>query len=92
VQRAIDLNRKTFWKKISAVRFALMVRGSENARDDALADEYDLFGIDYSARYALADRGVHIEESALPAASRNRIRKIFTQTIYLRNDAAGSGA
>jgi type IV pilus assembly protein PilW len=92
VERASDLNRKTFWKKIRAIRFALLVRGSEIARDDALADQYDLFGASYSAIHASDDEGVHIEEKSLSAATRNRIRKIFTQTIQLRNDAAGSGA
>lgn len=92
VERASDLNRKTFWKKIRAIRFALLIRGSEMARDDALLDQYDLFGASYSAIHANDDEGVHIEEKTLPATARSRIRKIFTQTIQLRNDAAGSGA
>ena len=91
IARAADKNRKTHWKKIRGIKFSLLVRGSQVARDDALATEYNLFGADYSNAYATTDKGVRIREDALPSASRNRIRKIFTHTIQLRNDAAGNG-
>lgn len=91
VARAADYKRKTHWKKVRAIKLALLVRGLQAARDDALATEYHLFGVDYSNRHALSDVGVRISESALPPASRNRIRKAFTYTIQLRNDAAGNG-
>lgn len=91
VARAADKNRKTHWKKIRAIRLALLVRGSQVARDDALSTEYNLFGADYSKAHAASDKGVRIRENTLPGAARNRLRKIFTYTIQLRNDAAGSG-
>lgn len=92
IARAADKNRKTHWKKIYAIKLALLVRGSQAARDDALTLEYDLFGVAYSNAHADKDTGVRIVEKMLPSATRNRIRKIFTHTIQLRNDAAGSGA
>jgi type IV pilus assembly protein PilW len=91
VARATDKNRKTAWKKIRAIKFSLLVRGSQVARDDVLQTEYNLFGVDYSKAHAATDKGVRIKEEALPSTSRNRIRKIFTHTIQLRNDPAGSG-
>ncbi len=91
VARATDKNRKTHWKKIRAIRLALLVRGSQAARDDALNTEYNLFGADYSNAHAASDKGVRIRENTLPGAARNRLRKIFTYTVQLRNDAAGSG-
>lgn len=91
VARATDRNRKTVWKKVRAIKFSLLVRGSQMARDDVLATEYNLFGVDYSNAHATRDKGVRIKEDALPIASRNRIRKVFTHTIQLRNDAAGNG-
>lgn len=91
IERAADRKRKTHWKKIRSIKLALLVRGSQAARDDALATEYHLFGVDYSNLHALSDVGVRISESAFAPASRNRIRKVFAHTIQLRNDAAGSG-
>lgn len=89
-ERLRDLNRKTYWKKVRAVRFALLVRGGEAARDDAATDEYDLFDSTYSAMHA-EDRGVHLTVAQMPPSTRTRIRKLFAQTIQLRNDAAGDG-
>lgn len=92
IVRARDKNRKTAWKKVRTIKFSLLVRGSQNARDDTLANEYNLFGNDYSNAHGYKDKGVRIREDVLPAASRNRIRKIFTHTIQLRNDVAGNDA
>lgn len=91
IARVTDRNRKTAWKKVKAIKFSLMLRGSQEAREDVLGTEYNLFGVDYSNAHGFADKGVRIKEDMLPNASRNRIRKIFTHTIQLRNDAAGSG-
>ncbi len=91
IARASDRNRKTAWKKIKAIKFSLLIRGSHTVRDDVLATEYNLFGVDYSNAHGSADKGVRIKEHMLSKESRNRIRKIFTHTIQLRNDAAGSG-
>lgn len=87
--KSIDKNRKTNWKKIVVIKIALLVRGSQNARTDALATQYDLFGKAYSDANAAHDRGTRIKESDLPAAVRNRLRKVFSVTIQLRNQAAG---
>lgn len=92
IARAEERNRKSHWKKIRAIKLALLIRGSQAARDDALAMEYKLFGDAYSDAHAADDLGVHIFEETLPFETRNRVRKIFTHTIQLRNDAAGSGA
>jgi type IV pilus assembly protein PilW len=92
VERLADLNRKTHWKKVRSIRFSLLARGSQKARDDALTDAYHLFDAAYSRLHAGSDKGVHVTEQSLPAATRDTIRKIFTQTIQLRNDAAGNNA
>jgi type IV pilus assembly protein PilW len=91
-ERLNDLKRKTHWKKVRSIRFALLVRGGEAARDDALTGQYDLFGSAYSALHASDDKGVHLNLDDMPLSTRKRLRKLFLQTIQLRNDAAGSGA
>jgi type IV pilus assembly protein PilW len=92
IARAADQNRKTYWKKVTAIKIAMLVRGFERARVDTLTAQYDLFGKEYGDAYAAADRGTRIRERDMSPAIRNRLRKIFSTTIQLRNHAAGSGA
>jgi type IV pilus assembly protein PilW len=89
-ERLSDLKRKTFWKRVRTIRFAMLVRGGELARNDATNHTYHLFGEGYSAVHATQDKGARISEQELPSATRNRVRKLFSQTIQLRNDAMGS--
>ncbi len=88
--KAIDKNKKTNWKKVVVIKIALLVRGSQSVRTDALTTRYDLFGEDYSDANASTDIGTQIKESELPVKIRNRLRKVFTLTIQLRNQTAGS--
>lgn len=88
-ERAIDRNRKTFWKKVVSVRLALLVRSAQRTDGGAVAVRHDLFGARYADAYGGADAGTRIEEQALPAAVRARARKIFTTTVQLRNQDAG---
>lgn len=90
--RRRDLNRKTFWKRVSVVRIALLMHGSHVARADRPVAEYDLFGKDYADLFASDDPGVRIRESALPAATRSRHRRVFGMTIQLRNRLSGESA
>ena len=90
VARLRDRNRKTFWKKVVVVKVALLVRGSQKARSDELTSQYDLFGAPYGNTYAAEDHGTRIKEAELPAKVRNRLRKVFSATVQLRNQSAGS--
>lgn len=92
VARAMDLQRRTHWKKIRSIRIAILVRGTQPARDDDLSAVYELFGAEYANTYAERDRGTLVKEGDIPPAERNRLRKIFEQTIQLRNDVAGGAA
>lgn len=90
-EQAADRNRKTWWKKVVVVRTALLLRGAEKSRTDALTAQYDLFGSEYADLNASTDIGTRIIEAKLPESMRNRIRKIFATTSQLRNQASGSG-
>jgi type IV pilus assembly protein PilW len=90
--RAIDKIRKTYWKKVVVVKVALLVRSAESVRTGAPPNQHDLFGKEYADTYAAVDIGTRINEENLPAATRNRLRKMFSTTIQLRNQATGSGA
>ncbi len=89
--KAIDKNRKTHWKKVVVVKVGLLLRASGNTGANNAQAQYDLFGKDYGDAHGAHDRGTRIIEADLPAASRNRLRKIFVQTIQIRNGSAGSG-
>lgn len=86
---AADRQKKTQWKKVVAVRIALLVRGSSSARDDAMTNTYDLFGESYGDAYAKTDVGTRINEASMSSSTRNRIRKVFSLTIQLRNSVVG---
>ena len=87
--RAIELRKKTSWKKVVAIKVALLVRGPQKSRSDALINKYELFGAEYGT-VGMADNGAIISEENIPAKERNRLRKIFQQTIMLHNQSAGS--
>jgi type IV pilus assembly protein PilW len=74
------------WQRVSALRVALLLRGSQAG--PARSPRYDLFGPDYRDA---ADSGAQLEEARLPAASRGLLRRIYGATVSLRNrDGAGS--
>lgn len=86
VERKIEQHKKSFWKKVVAVRIALLVRGEHPAREaTSLGAEYDLFGKDYTSAFASSDPGVHMRDADLPKAKRGMARKVFVTTIQLRN-------
>jgi type IV pilus assembly protein PilW len=90
--KTADRNRKTYWKKIVAVKIALLLRGGQRARSDALSNRYDLFGSDYANAEGGGDKGTTIMEKNLAPSVRNRLRKVFSSTIQLRNQPAESAA
>jgi type IV pilus assembly protein PilW len=79
---SVDSKRRTHWKKVVAIRIALLIRGDAPQGEGAGANEFDLFGPAYSALYRETDPGVHF--SGVTDAVR-RIRKLYTGTFQLRN-------
>lgn len=90
VERSRDRIRNTYWKKVVLVKIGLLVRGARTVRGDVQKIRYDLFGEDYAAAHAASDLGTTIEEAKLARPAKNRIRKVFSGTIQLRNPASGS--
>lgn len=90
-ERASDKLRKSHWRKVVAVKVALLIRGSQSGSSDGPA-MYDLFGPAYADAHAAGDPGVRIKVSALPKAVRPRVRRVFTSTIQLRNLPGGAPA
>jgi type IV pilus assembly protein PilW len=91
-RQSLDANRKTYWKKVVAVKVALLLRGTRGSGATAARAQYDLFGKDYADTYATADAGTRIKDADMPASARNRLRKMFTQTIQIHNRIAGGSS
>ncbi len=81
--------RDSLWKKVVAVKVALLLRGARTQRADAPNITYDLFGANYTIGADLGTR-FHEDDPSLPADERSRTRKVFSTTIQLRNRAAGA--
>lgn len=87
-----DKYKKTWWKRVSVIKVAMLVRGSSNVRADAATTTYDLFGKEYSKANAASDAGTQIKVADLPADTQNSGRKVFLSTIQFRNQPEGSGS
>ena len=80
-----ELNKKTHWKKITAIKVALLIRGNSNSRADNETTHHHLFGQAYSNANAGKDAGSTIDEAKLSKSNQKRLRKIYSTTIQLNN-------
>lgn len=83
-QRWQDLQRKTYWKRVGAIRVALLLRGDVATRADTGSRQFDLFGTSYADVHG-EDEGVRIDERRMPQAQRRRTRVMLDMTVALRN-------
>ena len=83
-------SKHSYWKSVVAVKVAVLVRGAQVVHGGPHDKQHDLFGKSYSDAHAGRDQGVRVRISDIPKAARNRVRKVFATTIWLRNRPAGS--
>jgi len=74
----------TRWRHVAAVRIALLARGERNSREGGAPVVHRLFGAAYQDG---GDTGAMVDETKLTPAVRQRLRKVFQTTIWLRNSA-----
>ena len=84
-QRERDRNRRSHWKKISEIRFAVLVRGTQPLRASSTTAFYDLFGADYSARFGATDIGSRVSDAPLHSMQGAPLRRVFAASVRLRN-------
>jgi type IV pilus assembly protein PilW len=89
-ERSLDRQRRSFWNKVVSIKISVLLRGAQRVREDEVKARYDLFGADYAGSAGLKDAGTTIRESDLPAKTRNRLRKLFSTTVQLRNSTRRS--
>jgi type IV pilus assembly protein PilW len=86
-EREKDLNRRTWWKRIVAVQYALLLRGARRAQDAEGIAAYDLFGPAYADAYSALDPGTRLSEQALAGRQSPRERRLFRATVALSGAA-----
>ena len=82
--RALDLNRRSHWKRVVSIKVALLLHGDEVPGSPLTSTEYRLFGPAYSGT---DDPGTTVREADMERAMRQRERRLFAATIVLRNAA-----
>lgn len=80
------------WNDVVAIRIALLVRGPERIAVSPAGKVFDFFGADYSALRGSTDRGVRILEEEFVADGPDRVRRLFSLAIPLRNRAGRNAA
>ncbi len=73
-----DRHAKTWWKRITSVRVALLLHGERPSTGVMAAASHELFGQDYSDAHGSTDLGVSLPETALSGREGPRIRRLFT--------------
>lgn len=82
---ASELNQRSHWKKISALKIAMLIRSAENVVIDDLSGVYNLFGDQYGNNMGTHDIGTQIHSTDISPKYKNRLRRIVSTTIQLRN-------
>lgn len=72
------------WKRVCTIKLALLLHGEGNTRLDTVSATFDLFGLAYADAHP-DDIGARVMEGDLPQAQRLRPRRIFSNTVALRN-------
>lgn len=77
-----EINKKTHWKKVTAIKVAMLIRGTHNSNTNNTAITYNLFGEDYSNP---SDKGTKILGTDIPKAQAKNLRSVYSTTIQLKN-------
>lgn len=83
VQRAQDLNRRTHWKRVAALRVALLLHGPKRGKDADLGAGYALFGPGHASTQAAGDPGTVLAERTLAGREGARMRRVYSATVAL---------
>ncbi|GAB2875953.1 hypothetical protein GCM10027277_51600 [Pseudoduganella ginsengisoli] len=73
------------WRRVASVRIALLMHGEPGSNPGARPLVHHLFGHGYTAIAGGRDTGVFIDEGALPAVQRQRVRRVVGATVLVRN-------
>lgn len=80
-ERAADLRTRTHWKRVAAVRVALLLHGPRLAPGAAGNRVIDLFGPDHGAAFSAGDPGTRLDAAALDGRGPAHMRKVYQMTV-----------
>jgi type IV pilus assembly protein PilW len=80
-QRAQDLNRRTHWKRVVAVKVALLLHGPRLDGSADMGASHGLFGPVHASTQAGDDPGTLLEERTLAGREGARMRKVYSATV-----------
>jgi type IV pilus assembly protein PilW len=78
------LQEHTHWKRVLAVRVALVLHGARPAYLARETSTIDVFGTPYSDAHGAGDAGTQLREDVMPSGLRARERRLFATTVRLR--------
>lgn len=70
------------WRRVVAVKISLLARSDKAVNAPDSAEQFNLFGSGY---VGVKDPGTVIKVASLSSAVRGRLRKVYTTTVFLRN-------
>ena len=79
-----DLQAHTYWKRVLAVRVALVLHGARPSYVARDTQVYDAFGPAYGEARGGDDAGTRLLENALAPGLRTRERRLFATSVRLR--------
>lgn len=83
-EQAADFNQRTHWKRVAAVRVALLLYGPRLEPGAGMGVVHDLFGPTYGALFGNLDRGTRLRETTLAGPGKAaRMRRVFATTVAL---------
>jgi type IV pilus assembly protein PilW len=83
---AINALGAAHWKRVAGIKVSMVLHGAQRSKGIGAPAVYHLFGPAYGAA-AGADLGTRISKADIDPALRDRVRRTFTATILLRNQA-----
>jgi type IV pilus assembly protein PilW len=85
-ERAAELRRRTYWKRIVSVKVSLLLHGTQ-AGQDGVPGQYDLFGSAYGQAQGGVDRGTRLLLADLDGRTGVREHTLYAATFSLRGPA-----
>ena len=83
-ERTKELNQKTYWKKVTAIKVALLLHSTHTLTSAPAAQQFDLFGAGYRLAHGDTDPGTTIDTAQNPV-QRQQLRHAFSTIIQRRN-------
>jgi len=83
--RERDRLRKSWWRRVVSLKVALILHADDAGGSTDGPRMFHAFGVAYSQARGDADTGTRLDREAMDPALRNRMHRVFSSTILLRN-------